>query len=401
MKHLATIISGLLATAVPLFAADAPITSLTSLTTPAGGDKTVIVDISDTTQSANGTTKQITLDNLGTQWVSDGILVGGTSFDGVTTIAPSKNVLRDYVILHDTDLDGKVDVLDLSAAGFVAVNSSGVVTAARSVAEGASIDVTNGDGASGNPTVAFDSTETEATTWGAGGNASNIWTFNLSGTDPVVTFSSGAVNVSTGTLQQGGVDVLTTSGTATLTNKTLDASGTGNVLKFKSLPQFTSPLRVDGTNCTIGTTSTAIGYGLGNFSNSADQLTNWMEFRIIVPQDWDTTVDPTVRIIDMIGAESGSATRRYVAAITSVANSGAAATTGFSSVNVDMAADATAASGDVEISATTATGWTGSTVTPGQLMVLRIARDGDAPTVDTSTVNSTVLAVEIAYGATQ
>jgi hypothetical protein len=398
MKHLATIISGLLASAVPLIAADAPITSLTTLTTPAGGDKTVIVDISDTTQSANGTTKQITLDNLGTQWISDGILVGGTSFDGVTTIAPSKNVLRDYVILHDTDLDGKVDVLDLAAAGFVAVNSSGVVTAARSVAEGASIDVTNGDGSAGNPTVAFDSTETEATTWGAGGNASNIWTFNLTGTDPVITFSSGAVNVSTGTLQQGGVDVLTTSGTATLTNKTLDGSATGNVLKFKSLPQFTSPLRVDGTGCTIGTTSTSVGYGLGSFSNSADQASNWMEFRIIVPQDWDTGVDPTLKIIDMIGADTG--TRRYVFGYASAAAS-ASATPGLSAINVDMAADASGANGDIEISGTTTLTGMGAGVTPGQLLVIRIARDGDAPTVDTSTVNSTVLSVELAYGATQ
>lgn len=398
MKHLAIIISGLLAAAVPLFAADAPISSLTNLTTPAGGDKTVIVDISDTTQSANGTTKQITLDNLGTQWVSDGILVGGTSFDGVTTVAPSKNVIRDYVILHDTDLDGKVDVLDLAAAGLVVVNSSGGVTAARSIAEGAAIDVTNGDGSAGNPTVAWDSTEVEATTWFGGANASNVWNFNLSGTDTAITFSSGAINVSTGTLQQGGVDVVTTSGAQVFTNKTLDASATGNTLKFKSLPQFTSPLRVDGTGCTIGTTSTSVGYGLGNFSNSADQLANWMEYRIIVPQDWDTSVDPTVKIIDMIGADTG--TRRYVVGYASVAAS-ASATPGTSTINVDMAADASGASGDVEISGTTTLSGMGAAVTPGQLLVIRIARDGDAPTVDTSTVNSTVLSIEIAYGATQ
>lgn len=397
MKHLTIIISALWIWAVPLLAADAPFSSLTALTTPAGGDLAAVTDISDTTQSANGTSKKITLDNLGTQWISDGVLIGGTSFDGVTTSAPSKNVFRDYVVTFDSDLDGKVDVVDLAAAGLVTVNSSGVVTAARSVAESTAIDVTNGDGSAGNPTIAWDSTEVEATTWGAGGNASNIWTFNLAGTDPVITFNSGAVNVSTGTLQQGGVDVLTTSGTQTLTNKTYDSSATGNVLKTKSLPQFTSPLRVDGTNCTIGTTSTSIGYGLGTFSNSADQLTNWMEFRIIVPADWDTTVDPTVKIIEMIGADTG--TRRYVFGMTSVAASAAAATTGFSSVNVDMSADASGANGDVEISATTSTGM-GATVTPGQLMVIRIARDGDA-TQDSSTVNSTVLAIELSYGSTQ
>jgi len=47
--------------------------------------------------------------------------------------------------------------------------------------------------------VDIDLTEIEAATFGAGGNASNIWTMNLAGTDPVVTFNSGAVAV-TGTL---------------------------------------------------------------------------------------------------------------------------------------------------------------------------------------------------------
>lgn len=44
--------------------------------------------------------------------------------------------------------------------------------------------------------VSFDSTEVEAATWGAGGNASNIWTYNLSGTDVTVTFGSDLVTFS-------------------------------------------------------------------------------------------------------------------------------------------------------------------------------------------------------------
>lgn len=43
--------------------------------------------------------------------------------------------------------------------------------------------------------VDVDATEIEAVTFGAGGNASNIWTFNLSGTDPTITFSSATVTV--------------------------------------------------------------------------------------------------------------------------------------------------------------------------------------------------------------
>ena len=383
--------------ATPVFAADAPFSSLTALTSLAGGDLFAVTDISDTTQSVNGTSKKITADNVAFFFLSD--TAYSSAFNGVTTIAPSKNALYDYLHLGDADDDGKIDVLDLAAAGFPAIDSAGALVASRSIAEGAAIDVTNGTGAAGNPTVAFDSTEVEAVTWFGGANASNIWSFNLSGTDTAITFSSGVINVSTGTLQQGGVDVVTTSGTQSFTNKTLDALATGNVLKFRSLPQFTSPLRVDGTNCTIGTTATAIGYGLGTFSGTVDQATNWMEFRIMVPSDWDSAVEPLLKIIDMAGADT--ATRQYVASMASVGVSGAATGTLINPIVVNMLADAGAVAGDVQLSSSTPlTNW-GSGCTPGQLMVIRIARDGDAATVDASSVASTVLAVELAYGVTQ
>lgn len=44
-------------------------------------------------------------------------------------------------------------------------------------------------------TVDWDSTEVEATTWGAGGNSSNLWTFNLLGTDPTITIQSGGFTI--------------------------------------------------------------------------------------------------------------------------------------------------------------------------------------------------------------
>jgi hypothetical protein len=187
--------------------------------------------------------------------------------------------------------------------------------------------------------------------------------------------------------------------TDTFTNKTLDASATGNVLKFKALPQFTSPLRVDGTNATIGTTSTSVGYGLATYSNSVDEASNWAEWRIVCPADWDTAVDPTITVIDLIGADTGA--RQYVASVASVAASASATTSPGTAIDINMAADASGASGDAEISSsTTLTGW-GAAMTPGRLMIIRIARDGDQATQDASTVNSTLLAFEISYGATQ
>ena len=57
-----------------------------------------------------------------------------------------------------------------------------------------------------------------------GANASRTLTFNLSGTDPVLTFTSGVVNLSAGALQVGGSAVLTGNQTITLSG---DVSGSG------------------------------------------------------------------------------------------------------------------------------------------------------------------------------
>jgi hypothetical protein len=190
------------------------------------------------------------------------------------------------------------------------------------------------------------------------------------------------------------------SDTITFTNKTFDSWGTGNVLKFKSLPQFTSPLRVDGTNCTIGATNTNVGYGLAIFSNSADEASNWAEWRIIVPADLDTSVDPRIKIADLIGVDTGA--RQHTVSMASVASSASGtAPTLINPIDVNMSADVSGAANDVEISATTTlTSW-GASLTPGQLLVIRVARDGDQGTQDASTVNSTLIAFELEYGVTQ
>lgn len=115
-----------------------------------------------------------------------------------------------------------------STLGFVVYDGTGG-RFARSIAEGLAIDVTNGDGQSGNPTIAFDPTElTGNRTWAAGGSATVAWTYDLSGTDVVVTFGSasmsiGAADFAAGSVTSGGVLVPTISSTSTLTNKRITA----------------------------------------------------------------------------------------------------------------------------------------------------------------------------------
>ena len=54
---------------------------------------------------------------------------------------------------------------------------------------GAGVDITTND-------FTFDSTEIEATTWGAGGNATNVWTHNLSSGDPTLTWTTSGASLS-------------------------------------------------------------------------------------------------------------------------------------------------------------------------------------------------------------
>ncbi len=103
------------------------------------------------------------------------------------------------------------------------------------VTAGTGIAVANPGGPA--PTVSWSpSTQVASFTMFDGSQASRTQTIDLTGTDPVITYSSGVMNLSTGTLQQGGVDVLTSSSTHTMTNKAYDAEGTGNL--------FTLPRRL-------------------------------------------------------------------------------------------------------------------------------------------------------------
>lgn len=98
------------------------------------------------------------------------------------------------------------------------------------VTAGVGIAVTNPGGPA--PAVAWDpSTFTANVTLWSAASATRTLTANLSGaTDPVITFGDSSIDVTTGTLKQGGVNVSTAASSDTLTNKGYDAEGTGNVL---------------------------------------------------------------------------------------------------------------------------------------------------------------------------
>lgn len=186
--------------------------------------------------------------------------------------------------------------------------------------------------------------------------------------------------------------------TATLTGKTYDAGGTGNVLKFKSyvvlrgFDNATGALPVNTNDFSVSTFMQPV------FLNGTDAAANYIEWRTSVPDDLDTSVELRGRVkFKLLGADTGG--HRYVLSFASVAASAAYAGTVGTAINLDFAGDGSGADGDFEqVGFTTLTGWAAG-LTPGDLMVVRLARDGD--TSDTSTVNSAFSELTIEYGVTQ
>ncbi len=81
-------------------------------------------------------------------------------------------------------------------------------------------------GADADTTLTFDATELDAVTWSDGANASNIWTFDVSGTDPTITFGNGDVTFNS-TINSGAI---TSTGQSTFDEIDIDSSSTTALL---------------------------------------------------------------------------------------------------------------------------------------------------------------------------
>lgn len=83
-----------------------------------------------------------------------------------------------------------------TTGGFLTRTAANTYTA-RTIGEGLAIDVTNGDGVSGAPSIAFDPTElTGNRTWGDASTDTIVWTFDrATGTDSTITSLNGGIGV--------------------------------------------------------------------------------------------------------------------------------------------------------------------------------------------------------------
>ncbi|GAF92073.1 unnamed protein product, partial [marine sediment metagenome] len=97
----------------------------------------------------------------------------------------------------------------------------------------------------------FDPTTLDSATWSDGANASNAWTFDLSGTDPVMTFNSGAIAI-----------------TGNLTATNLSGTNTGDQTNIAGNAATATALAGDPTDCSAGEFANAIAAS-GNLTCAA------------------------------------------------------------------------------------------------------------------------------------
>jgi len=194
------------------------------------------------------------------------------------------------------------------------------------------------------------------------------------------------------------VTPVTSDSSTTLTNKTYDVDGTGNVLKSWGYLILTHP-HLCSAAAPMQTTSTANTYGQCKFGNATDKATNYAEYYLVVPSDIDTDVDLVGTFkIKLGGADTGD--HEYEISFDSVADSAAYVGSLGDAISLAFTADASGADADVETAGpTTLTGWKAA-MTAGQLFVVRVARDGDHAN-DGSSVDSYSGPLIIKYKITQ
>jgi len=168
---------------------------------------------------------------------------------------------------------------------------------------------------------------------------------------------------------------------------------------FKSYLKFNYPRRIDGAGVTIPNTNdfTLPTFMIPRFSGTAATNANYVRFGVRVPKDFDVNVVPTANLTVRLTA-ADTAAQIYNVGFASVANSAVSAATAGTWIKLDVAADASGSSDDVEsVSSVALTGWNSGS-TAGQWWVIELNRDG---ATDASTVASELLELEIQYGAVQ
>jgi hypothetical protein len=177
--------------------------------------------------------------------------------------------------------------------------------------------------------------------------------------------------------------------------------GGGGVTGWSEELRLPFPHQVDGAGAVIDPVPTSPTYGHAVFSPTAGKAANFALYRVRVPYDFLTTVDPGASFAFRLGG-ADTLKHAYKLSMANVAASGNSDAPAFiNEIALSFAGDASGAAGDVEMvpaagSFTTLTGW-GAALQPGRLVVIKLARDGSDGSLDDSTVPSSDIELVLLY----
>jgi len=295
------------------------------------------------------------------------------------------------------------DYMEEPAASGIIAKTAANTSAGRTITGTSPIGVTNGDGVSGNPTVACATCVTSAAVLGdtkvvvGSGGAQGTAASALTAT--VVKMAAGvpsAANV--------GTDYGTPDASAkTLTNTTLDAEGTGNVI---SIPVNIWLPAAGCNNATAGpiwdlpattpaaaacVTGTNIQKGVLDYADSGPFVA---QITLALPADWTTTGGLDIALYWTTTATSGNA-KWNVSTICTAVNAAATDDPAFNTANtVTTAAPGTASR--VQTSTIAALTTTSCTTATAMLLHLKVQRDG-TDAADTIAATARFIGAEMTY----
>ncbi|HWB05792.1 MAG TPA: hypothetical protein VG796_22415 [Verrucomicrobiales bacterium] len=148
------------------------------------------------------------------------------------------------------------------------------------------------------------------------------------------------------------------------------------------------PHQVDGTGAVIDPVPASPTYGHAIFSATADKAANYVLYRLRVPGDLVSSMEIYACFTFRLGgADTGK--HAYKLSMANVGGGAGADAPAFTNeIPLSFAGDPAGAAGDLEvIPSTVLTGWSAA-LTPGNIAVVKLARDGDDGTLDTSSIQS-------------
>jgi hypothetical protein len=168
------------------------------------------------------------------------------------SITSRPTTLAGYGITDAQPLDPELTAIAGLATNGLIVRTSSTTAAARSVAAGTGISVTNGDGVSGNPTVALANTAVTPATYGS---SSQVGAFTVDAQGRLTTASNVSIAIDATAVTSGTLPVVRGgTGVATLTGYA-KGNGSSAFTGVTSIPNAD----LQNSGLTIGSTSVALG----------------------------------------------------------------------------------------------------------------------------------------------